>query len=394
MRNILSKIFLFLFCFLLGIFGGGIGAFILIQNPEVISKINLPFSQNKNSSLTLKPVFTSQEKAIINAVKKVSPAVVSIVLTKKVPVFEEYWSSPFDLFPEFRKRGEREEKIGGGSGFIISEDGLILTNRHVVEEEDVDYTVILSNGKKYKAKVLARDPFEDLAIIKINAKNLPTVTLGDSDKLQLGQTVIAIGYALGEFPNTVSVGVISGLFRNISAQGEEGREEYLEGVIQTDAAINQGNSGGPLVNLAGEVIGINVARASGAENIGFAIPINKAKRDIKQIKEKGKLSFPFLGVRYILIDKEIQKRYHLPVDYGAWIVRGERPEEVAVIPGSAADKAGLKENDILLEIDGKKITKENSLAKIILQYDVGDEISIKVLRKGKTFTVKAILGER
>jgi serine protease Do len=203
--------------------------------------------------------------------------------------------------------------------------------------------------------------------------------------------VIAIGNALGEFRNTVSVGVVSGLGRKVTASGG-GVVETLYDVIQTDAAINPGNSGGPLLNLRGEVIGINFAMAKGAENIGFAIPINYAKKDIEQIKKYGKIVFPFLGVRYVIITDQIQKENNLPVNYGAWVLKGPKGEP-AIFPGSAAEKAGLKEGDIILEFNGEKITADNPLAKIITKYQPGDKVSLKILRAKKEITLEAVLGE-
>lgn len=353
----------------------------------------------------------SQEQAIIKVAKDVSPAVVSIIATKDLPVieqyfreynpFEEFFKQPFgDFFspfkfqvPEYRQKGTEKKEVGGGTGFIVSFDGLVLTNKHVVEIEGADYTVLTNEGQRYPAKVLALDPVQDIAILKIDKKDLPTVKLGNSDNLEIGQTAVAIGNALGEFRNTVSVGVISGLRRSISAASPAGTE-VLEDVIQTDAAINRGNSGGPLLNLSGEVIGINVAMASGAENIGFALPINLAKRDIEQIKKQGKISYPFLGIRYILITPSLKEKNNLAVDYGALIVRGEKSEDLAIIPGSPADKAGLQENDIILEVDGQKITPENSLGKIIQGHNVGDTVTLKVLHKGEEKMVKVILEER
>ncbi len=370
--------------FLFGVAGGIVGT-------KFFERISLKTEKTEKVNENLKSL-SSQEQAVISAVKKASPAVVSVILTKDVPVFEEYWSSPFQFFPEYRQKGTEKQKVGGGSGFIISADGLILTNKHVVEEENVEYTVVLSNGKKYSAKILAKDPVNDVAILKINAKNLPTLTLGDSDKIQVGQTVIAIGYALGEFQNTVSVGVISGIGRNILAGSSSGKIEELSQLIQTDAAINEGNSGGPLLNLSGRVIGINTAMASGAENIGFAIPINTVKKSVEQVKKSGKITYPFLGINYILINEEIKEKYNLSVNYGALIVKDENG--ISVVPGSAADKAGLQENDIILEIDGKKISKDNPLNKIILSKNPGDKISLKILRKGKEINLTATLGER
>lgn len=363
---------------------------------------------------------SDQEEAVIEVVEKASPAVVSIVVTKEVTVFEEYYENPFeDLFgpgvpddffgpgvpefgvPRYREKGTEKQEVGGGTGFVISEDGLVLTNKHVVFETDAEYTVITNEGERYTAYVLARDPFQDLAILKIEAKkdgergslgNFRVLRLGDSSKVQIGQTVIAIGNALGEFRNTVSVGVISGLGRRITASGG-GMVETLEDVIQTDAAINKGNSGGPLLNLRGEVIGVNVAIAEAAQSISFSIPINKAKRDIEQVKTIGKIVYPFLGVRYILLTPEIQEAKDLFADQGAWIVAGETVEEVAVVPGSGADEAGLREGDIILEVDGEEISLQNSLAKMIQEHKPGDTIVLRVLRGEQELIIEAVLGE-
>lgn len=343
-------------------------------------------------------------QSIADIVEKVSPAVVSIIVSKYVPVIEQYYYNPFEEFekyfgrefgfqvPQYREKGRELQEVGGGTGFIIGSKGLIITNKHVVLDEDAEYTVLTNDGKKYPAPVLARDPVQDVAILKISANNLSIVKLGDSDKLRIGQTVIAIGNALGEFRNTVSVGVISGLARTITAGGG-GFSEQLDEVIQTDAAINQGNSGGPLLNLYGEVIGINTAMAQGAENIGFAIPINKAKKDIVDIETKGKISYPFLGVRTILITKTIQQKNNLPYDYGALIIRGDESGEMAVMPGSAADKAGLRENDIILEVDRVKIDQNNTLSELILKHKVGDKVILKIYRQGDEKIIEATLGE-
>jgi len=312
----------------------------------------------------------TQEEAIIKAVENIWPAVVSIVIAEDVP-------------------------IGGGTGFIVSEDGLILTNKHVVFDQAVDYTIFTNDGKNYLAKVLARDPVQDIAILKIDQEKLEsfsTVKFGDSDNLQAGQTVIAIGNALGEFRNTVSVGVVSGLGRTITASGG-GMVETLEDVIQTDAAINKGNSGGPLLNLKGEVMGINTAMVQGAQNIGFAIPINPVKKSIEQVKTLGKIVYPFLGIRYILITEKIKEDNNLLVDYGAWIIKGAEGE-TAIYPDSAAQKVGLLENDIILEFNEERITVENSLAEIIMEYNPGDRVVLKILRNGEEKIIQAVLGER
>lgn len=358
---------------------------------------------------------TTHEEKIIQVAEQASSAVVSIVASKDVPKLEAYFENPFEEFeeffgpipelqiPRFREGNETEKKeIGWGTGFIISEQGLILTNKHVVDDETADYTVFTIDEKSFSAKVLARDPFYDLAILEIQPDKsvseqgttlhpFPVLELGDSDSLQAGQTVIAIGNALGEFRNTVSTGVISGLSRTITASGG-GTVEVLEDVIQTDAAINRGNSGGPLLNLRGQVIGINTAMALQAQNIGFSIPINNAKRAIEQIKNFGKITYPFLGIRYILITEELKKENNLPINYGAWIVSGDN--ELAIEPGSAAQKSGLLEGDIILEFNNEKITKDNSLARVIMKYSPGDRIILKILRNNQEQLVDVILGER
>lgn len=343
---------------------------------------------------------SSQEADTIGAVKEASPAVVSIIVTKNLPVLEQYYINPFPdspfnfQIPQYRQKGTEKKEIGGGTGFIVSDDGTIITNDHVVSDTEADYTVLTNDGKKYPAQVLARDAIRDLAVIKIKdqTKLFPTLKLGDSDDLQIGQTIIAIGNALGEFRNTVSVGVISGLGRTVTASGG-GSVETQENVIQTDAAINPGNSGGPLLNLKGEVVGVNFAMAQGAENIGFAIPINSAKRDIEQVKKSGKISYPFLGVRYVLVNDTVQSDNKLPVNYGAWLTKGAQGE-LAVISGSPADKAGLKEGDIILELNGEKITSDNSLAQIITKYNPGDKMTLKFLRNGQEKSIEVVLAER
>jgi len=398
-------------------FMAGVFSVVYLETNENLSNLNFNLLQTQKDieNETYHSKIT-QEEAVIQVVKEVSPAVVSIVITKDVPIIEEYYINPFKDFneffnqpfdfkiPQYRQKGTEKKRVGAGTGFIISKNGMVLTNKHVVLDETAEYTIFTSDGRKFPAKVLARDPVQDLAILQIEeirsinkegnpvSESFRTVRLGDSSSLQVGQTVIAIGNALGEFKNTVSVGVISGLGRTITASGG-GLVETIEDVIQTDAALNLGNSGGPLLNLKGEVIGINVAIVQGSQTIGFSIPVNKAKKDIKQMKTLGKIVYPFLGVRYILINNQVQKENDLPVDYGAWITRGKNGES-AVFPDSAAEKAGLKEGDIILEFNGEKITTENTLSKIILKYSPGDKISLKVLRNKKEMNFDVTLGER
>ena len=382
------------------------GTFFYFDIEKRITELEKKISSEKIIEQEIKTEYqpqTNQEEKIVSVIKEVSPAVVSIIISKDLPIFEEYFEELFGFeIPEYRQKGIEKKEIGWGTGFIVFPDGLILTNRHVVSDERAEYTALTNDGEKYKAQVLARDKFQDLAILKIEReKPFESVKLGDSSKLQIGQTVIAIGNALGEFRNTVSVGVISGLGRTIVASGG-GLSQVLEDVIQTDAAINQGNSGGPLLNLKGEVIGINTAIALGAENIGFAIPIDRAKIGLEKFKKFGKIVYPYLGIWYWNITPELQKEMDISVSQGAWITRWNRDqyghwykmEEPAVIPDTAASKAGLKEEDIILEFDNNIITPENSLAKIIQKYNPGDKIILKVLREGKEISIEVILGER
>lgn len=341
-----------------------------------------------------------EDSGVIDVVDRSTPAVVSIVITKDVPKMRSVFGNPFFSFPDLfgdsgSGQGETEkQKIGGGTGFFISEDGMVATNKHVVSDTAADYTVITNDQKEYPAKVLARDPINDIAVIKIDGSDFPTLNFGDSETLKTGQTVIAIGNSLGEFSNTVSKGIISGLKRNLTAGGGRGETEKLSNIIQTDAAINSGNSGGPLLNISGEVVGINVAMAQGAQNVGFAIPSNQIKKIIDQVKKTGKITTPYIGVRYIPIDNSIKTENNLPYDYGVLVARGQKITDLAVVPGSPADKAGIVENDIILEMDGKKITEESGFANMIAGYSVGDTISLKIWHKGDVKNVSVVLEER
>lgn len=346
------------------------------------------------------------DEMIVRAVEEASPAVVSIVASKDVPVIERYYVDPFgsDPFfqqffgggtgiqvPQYRQKGTQKQDVSSGTGFIVSSDGLILTNKHVVSDTEAEFTVLMNDGRKKPAKVLARDTAQDLAILKIDGDRFTPVRLGDSGRLKIGQTVIAIGNALGQFRNTVSVGVISGLERSVTA-GRGGETESLQELIQTDAAINPGNSGGPLLNIYGEVIGINTAMAQGAENIGFTIPINSAKRDVASVQAHGKILYPFLGVRYGMVTKDTADKEKLGRDYGALVIRGDT--EPAVVAGGPADKSGIREGDIILTINGDRIDQEHPLSSLIQKYQVGEEITLTIFRDGKESDVKVKLEEK
>lgn len=377
---------------------------------KVVERVNVVSGEKNTQEQTEKITIITQEDLIIKLVKDTAPSVVSVVASKDVPVVEQYFSDPFfnDPFfqqffpqefreqfrvPEYRQRGTERREIGSGTGFFVSSDGFIVTNRHVVEDTDASYTIIMNDGRKLDVKVLARDPIQDIAILKSDGANFPFLPLGNSDDLQAGQTVIAIGNALGEFRNTVSVGVISGLGRSIVAAGALSGPEELRGVIQTDAAINPGNSGGPLFDLSGKVIGINTAMAKDAQSIGFALPINLVKKAINDVKASGRITYGFLGVRYISINPQVAKERNLAVDYGVLLVKGPKGESV-VVDGSPAQKAGLKEGDIILEINGMRITPEKQLVDIISQKSIGEKITLKILRDGKEIIVDTILAGR
>ncbi len=364
----------------------------------------------KNSNEIVRVV--TEESAVIDVVKKSGPAVVSIIASQDVPIIEKYYEkepfsdrfgSGFDSFeffknfqfsiPKYRQNGTQKQQVSAGTGFLVSEDGYIATNKHVVSIEGAEYTVIMNDSKKFTATVLARDPMNDIAILKIQGDGkFPLLELGDSTRLQVGQTVITIGYALGKFDNTVSKGVVSGLYRTIDASGG-GSAEHLEGIIQTDAAINPGNSGGPLLNIAGQVIGMNTAIYEGSENIGFALPVNDIRQVYESVRAHGKIVRPFLGVRYVVLDEEIRKENNLSYDYGALILRGDSAFDLAVIPGSPADKAGLKENDIILEVDGVKVDTSNSLARLLRNKNIGARVELKVFHTGVEKVVTVILEE-
>jgi serine protease Do len=364
---------------------------------------------------------TEEDSPVIDAIQTVSPSVVSIVITQELKVIQRSGGSPFDLFrgdpffeqffgspfnvqpqqPEQKDENNEPEsikrKVGGGSGFIISEDGLILTNRHVVSKDDADYTVILNDGTEFPAEVVSRDVFNDIAVIKLKPEDgadlpeLKAVKLGSSNDLKIGQTVIAIGNALAEFENSATKGIISAKGRQIVASDGTGRGENLSGLIQTDAAINPGNSGGPLVNLAGEVVGINTAIAAGAQGIGFAIPIDDVKPVITSVEEHGRIIRPILGVMFTMLNEDVAKELDLDITEGA-ILKGDG-NNFAVLPGKPAEKAGLQEKDIIIEVNGNKINEDNPLQQEIMKHAPGDKVKLKYIRKGQEKEVEVTLEE-
>jgi serine protease Do len=328
-----------------------------------------------------------EESIVIDVVEEVSPSVVTVGVKKTQQIFDPFFDffDPFNLFGLPQQREEqKEEEIEQdiGSGFVISTDGLVATNKHVVSDSEAEYKVITKDNEEYQVEKIYRDPSIDLAILKINAGDLKPVKLGNSDDLKVGQFVIAIGTALGEFRNTVTTGVISGLGRGVTAGDPFAGYEDLENVIQTDAAINPGNSGGPLLNSLGQVIGVNAAVTAGAENIGFAIPINIVKEALDNFNKTGKFERPYLGVRYKIISKDLALLNEVPE--GAYIVE--------VIKDSPADKAGVKKGDIILKIDNKKVTAgRGGLAQLIQDKKIGDKVKLEIWREGEALEREAKL---
>jgi serine protease Do len=322
------------------------------------------------TSITNKIV--QEESMIIDIAEKTSPAVVTIGISK-LERFSTF--NPFDPFSFFETKEQQiEQDIG--TGFVVDPKGLIITNKHVVSDLGAQYRVISADNQTYEVQNIYRDPSNDLAILKIEGQDLPTAELGNSDSLRVGQFALAIGTALGEFRHTVTTGVVSGLGRGIVAGSSfAGYVEELDNVIQTDAAINSGNSGGPLLNSAGQVIGINVAVAQGAQNIGFAIPINIAKSMLDNFYQTGEFARPFLGIRYSTITKEAAILNEIPE--GAYVVE--------VITGSSAAEAGIQPGDIIIEIAGQKIKDgQEGVAEIVNKKRVGETVTIKIWRERET----------
>lgn len=309
-----------------------------------------------------------EESAVIKTVEDVSPSVVSIV----------YRREEFDPFS-----GPITSNEGIGTGFIVDDTGLIVTNAHVVSLDEADYSVVLKDGSTYQVTRVSLDEASDLAILEIEGKDLPVVDLGDSSAIKVGQTAIAIGNALGQFSNSVTVGVVSGLARELTASGAFGDAKTYENVIQTDAALNPGNSGGPLLNLSGQVIGINVATTRGADNIGFAIPVNVLKPLLEGYLKEGRLIRPYMGVTYTMITEDIARLRDFP--QGAYITR--------VMENTPASEAGLERGDIIVEFDGVELTGDQTLSSLIRQNKAGDKIELVVDRDGEKLNIEVTLEE-
>lgn len=339
-----------------------------------------------------------EERATISVVDNVTPSVVSIVIKRPRSVVygeqDSYFFDPFYLPPELTEEEANElVETGGATGFFMSADGYVVTNRHVVSEEGATFTVVTNDGVELPATVVARDAYLDIAVLDVSGDGYPVAALGDSDAIAIGQTVIAIGNALSEYRNTVTKGVVSGRNRRVVA-GDQGEDEVIERAIQTDAAINPGNSGGPLINLLGQVIGVNTAVSYEGQSVGFSIPINDVKKVVEDIERYGRIVRPWLGVRYLPLDADLAEELGLAHQSGVLLVSGADPEiKPAVYPGSPADKAGLKEGDIILSLNDIAIDAENSLSFLVSGMEPGQVIVLSVARGDDTLMLNATLEE-
>lgn len=323
-----------------------------------------------------KQTINNESQLITQIAKDVGPSVVSVNVTSS------------GVRRSITGGTRAVEQASAGTGIIIDKKGIIITNRHVIPEGINSVSVTLSDGTELEdVEVIGRtndNDTLDIAFLKVKdtkGKELKPAKIGDSSTVEVGQSVVAIGNALGQFQNTVSSGIISGYGRSVEA-GDETSSETLQNLFQTDAAINQGNSGGPLVDIDGEVIGINTAIAGNAQNIGFSIPINDVKGLIASVKKDGKLLRPYLGVRYITLNDSLAAQNNLETKRGAY-VNSSDPAQPAIVSGSPAEKAGIKSKDIITKVDGDTIDERNSLISLLGKHSVGDKISITVVRDGK-----------
>lgn len=375
----LQAIFLILIAAVVGFGGGWLGA----AGRD---------SDQTNSQSAQRVVLDKQSNLISNIAQEVGQSVVSVNVTSQAQTGGiGFFGGP----------SRSVEQQSAGTGIIISDDGLVITNRHVVPEGTTNVSLVLSDGTELNdVEVVGRTSDNDtLDVAFLRIKNseghkLVPAKLGKSSNMRVGDSVVAIGNALGQFQNTVTTGIISGYGRSVQAGDESGSgTESLNDLFQTDAAINQGNSGGPLVNVNGEVIGINTAVAGGsAENIGFAIPIDNISGLINSVSKNGKLERPYLGVIYVSLADSIAKELKLPVNRGAYIPKSDDYGQDTVIDGGPADRAGVKEGDIITKVDDKDIDAQNSLASLLGQHQPGDKVKLTVNRDGKTQTVEVTLG--
>jgi len=377
-RSLFSFIVVALF---MGFIGGALGVVVILNNYDPGDKGFFARSVERTSYV--------EESQTIHAIEEVQESVVSIL------VFEDVANgfTPFFGYSDFGAvTGDTQsnfQQTSGGTGFVVTTDGLILTNKHVLVNEAANYKVVFSDGRQLDAEIVSKDIFDDVGVLKIvvpddvEMEPLPVVKFGDSDDIRVGQRVLAIGNALALYSNTVTSGIISATGRQLSAYDNSGLVvENFSGLIQTDAAINLGNSGGPLVNLEGEVVGMNVAVAEAANGIGFAIPINDIKPLIDSVKENGEIVRPVLGLSYLILTEEQAKKIDANLSGGALVVGNSGFGNGAIVPGGAAEEAGIQERDLILSVDGVEINKDNHLNDIIRVHKPGDVLDVRVWRDG------------
>lgn len=355
--------------------------------------VGLSLNNPNHQTVIANDLSLDDQTATVRVIQRSMPSVVSIL------VYEEVELKYADASGQ-EKTMKQREKRGEGTGFIISKDGLILTNKHVVDSvysRIPELKVVLNDGTQLDANLIDRDPAHDLAVLKIGPiegeaeANFSYLELANSDSLQVGETVIAIGNALGVYKNSATKGIISGLGRSLTANGDNGSSESFDNLIQTDAEINLGNSGGPLLNLEGKVVGVNVAVDRSGTAIGFAIPANDIRPALVSARERGEIVRPQLGVRYMMITPDLVDEAELPRNRGAWVVDNENEE--SVISGSPADKAGILPGDIIFEINAIKVEGQNNLFSIIQRYKPGERIGLKIQRGNKIMIKVVTLGE-
>ena len=320
-----------------------------------------------------------EETSVANIVSKVTPAVVSIISETRSSGYSYFFSS-----------GTTQS---AGTGMIVSKDGYVLTNKHVIDGA-TKVTVVTDAGDTYDdVDIVGEDPLNDVAYLKINgAKDLPTIALGDSKTVAVGQPVLAIGNALGAYQNSVTQGIISGTGRSVTAGDSNGNnQETLTDMLQTDAAINPGNSGGPLVNAAGEVIGINTAVATSANGLGFAIPISATKGMLNRIMGGGKAERAYLGLTYVTVTAEVAKEAKLSVNHGAYIYNSSSRSGEAIVKNGPADKAGIKTKDVITKVGNVEVGRAGSISTLIGEYKVGDTVQLTYVRDGKEYTTNVTL---
>src|SRR3989338_719873 len=367
-----------------GAIAGGLTSYLLLADGSLDndSQIDLPVSEETVEAIEN---LIEDQQATIAVVEQVSPAVVSIFIEKEYPQYDAY-SDTGEVTYEY-------ERVGGGTGFFATPDGIIVTNKHVVSDSDARYIVVTSDGTEYDATVLAKDVFLDVAFVKVEGTGFPTLSFGDSDGVRIGETVLAIGNALSQYQNSVTKGIISGVDRTIVASSGYGEREVIEEALQTDAPISEGNSGGPLINLYGKVLGVNTAVSLQGQSLGFAVPINAVKPLLEDVVAYGKIVRPWLGVRYVMIDDDVVEEFGLTETQGALIVTEEAAQGQSVVSGSPAATAGLQGGDVIVSVSGIALDDETNLSKAINTFEPGQTVTLEVVRDGATQFIDVTLVE-